>query len=359
MAIFGHRGWCPIACSQELLVLTYILKSGSLALAFLLSSGSIQPLIAQHHGGGHHSGGGGSMHHGGGGGGSIHHGGGGYGGSSFGGATHHHHSGSVGGIYIGGGGIGLSYGSGLGYGGYGGYGGYNSLRYSSGYGYAPYNSYPSYGGYSNYGSSVYVTPQYVNPAPTIIYQSPSVQPSIQSRRIIESSPQNLEQRTSLPGVTQGGRTHIAELADAVADRTNQLCIALHGSYLGNPQFNEVYRDVYSLITRSKQLASQNASGDLQAMLTELSDMNAILAQATPVIESWKARNGGSASATSHLSSVESALKLLSIDAGWDASLGRGQPPAPTQTSAPLEVAPTPESLPSEAGPTPLDPVPAP
>ena len=131
--------------------------------------------------------------------------------------------------------------------------------------------------------------------------------------------------------------------------------------MGNPQFNEVYRDVYSLITRGKQLAQENGAGDSQAMLAQISDMNAILTQASPVIESWRATSGGQASATSHLSSVQSALKLLSIDAGWDASQAVSRPSNPTSAPqvAPVQVAPAPEPLPSDATPAPLDPVPAP
>lgn len=323
-------------------------KSGSLALALLLMSGAAQPLFAQHHGGGHH---GGSSHHGS------------YGGSSH----HHHHNHSGSGIYIGGGGFGLSYGSG--------YGGYGSSLYGNGY----YNSYPSYG-YSNYGyggtrvyvtpgyvTPQYVTPQYVTPRYVTaipVYSTPSVvsqSPSVQSTSRIYIPPQNSVQQSNLPGVSFGSRAHIPELASAVADRTNQLCIALADSYRGSPQFNEVYRDTYSLIARAQQLAQPNSASDASTLLASLSDMNAILAQAAPVIEGWKPSSGGSASATSHLSSVQSALKLLSIDAGWDASQATSRVPAPTATptASPARVAPAPESLPLGTEPTPLDPVPAP
>ena len=329
---------------------TQFLKSGGLVFALLVASSAIQPAFAQHH---HHHGGG-----------VIHYGGG-YGGS------HHHHGGS--GLYLGGSGFSLSIGSG--------YGGYNRLRYSSGYGSSlygnsDYHSYPSYG-YSNYdsgygygGSSIYVTPQYVTPtyvtpryvtsprnypSPSIVYQTPSVQPS----RRVDIPPQDSAQRSNLPGVSFGGRTHIPELANAVADRANQLCLALHDSYLGNPQFKEVYRDVYSLITRAGQLVPPNGATDSQTQLAILSDMNAILTQATPVIESWTPANGASASATSHLSSVQAALKLLSVDAGWDENQA-AIPPATSETApAPGRVAPAPDSLPDENEPTPLDPLPVP
>lgn len=348
--------------SEELLMFTRFLSSGSLAIALLLSSAAVQPLYAQHHGGGHHGGGGGGgMHHSGG----THHGGGSFGGggssfggggSSYGGGSHHHHSG--GGLYLGGSGFGLGYGSGY-YGGYGGYGnGYNSLRYSSGYGgynNGYYNSYPSYnsGYYSNYGSNVYVTPRYVTPtyvtpsqgyypssSSAIIYQSPSVQPS----------PVDSTQRTNLPGVSFGGRAHIPELATAVADRANQLCLALHDSYSGNSQFNEVYRDTYALITNAKQLAQAN--GDAPTTMGIVSELNAILTNVTPAIERFTPTVGGSsASAASHLSSVTSAIKLLSVDAGWDASQAVSSPAgsavAPQITPAPA-VAPAPEPAPTPA-----------
>lgn len=342
-------------------MVTQWFKSGSLALALLWMSVAAQPLFAQHHhGGGHY---GGSSHHG----------------SYGGGSHHHHHSGS--GIYIGSGGFGLGYGSG--YGGYGGYGGYNSLRYSSGYGSSLYgngyyNSYPSYGygGTSVYVTPRYVTPQYVTPqyvtpryvTSTPVYSTPSVvyrSPSVQSTSRIDIPPQNSVQQSNLPGVTFGSRAHIPELARAVADRTNQLCIALSDSYRGSPQFNEVYRDTYSLIARAQQLAQPNSAADASTLLASLSDMNAILAQAAPVIDGWQPQGGGTASATSHLSSVQSALKLLSIDAGWDASQAASRPAASTATpfavpdAPPIRVAPAPDSLPTEGTPTPVDPVPAP
>ena len=328
-------------------MLTQFLKSGSLALALMLTSSAIPPLFAQHHSGGHHHSGG-----------------------SYGGSSHHHHSG--GGISIGGGGIGLSFGSG-----YGGYGGYNSLRYSGGYGYGSplygnsyYHSSPSYG-YGGTSVSItprYVTPQYVTPlyvapryvTPAPVYPTPSViyqAPSVQSTSRISIPPQDSVQPTNLPGVTFGSRAHIPELANAVADRTNQLCLALSDAYRGNPQFKEVYRDIYSLLTRSQHVDSLHSAGDSQGMLAALSDMNAILAQAAPVIEGWQPQSGGEASATSHLSSVQTALKLLSIDAGWDASQAGSRAPAPT--AAPTRVAPVPESLPTESAPTPADPDPVP
>ena len=339
----------------EFFMYAQFLKSGVLSLALLLANGTTQSVLAQHHHGeGGHSGGG-------------HSGGGGhYGGGHYGGSYHTHNGGS---------GFSLSIGS-----------GYGGLQYSSGYGNSLYgnsyyNSYPSYG-YSNYGSgygysgsSVYVTPQYVTPtyvtpryvtpqyitsqqnnaSPPIIYQTPSVQPSTR----IYIPPQDSGQRSNLPGVSFGGRSHIPELASAVADRANQLCLALHDSYLGNPHFKEVYRDTYSLITRAQQLAQPQGASDSQAMLATLSDMNAILTRATPVIESWTPTSGASASATSHLSRVQAALNLLSIDAGWDEQQATS-PPARSETApAPNRVAPAPESLPSENEPTPLDPLPAP
>ena len=340
-------------------MLTRFLKSGGLALVLVLVGGAVQPLFAQHHHGG-----------------------------GSGGSSHHHHHGGGGGSF-GGGGFRLSFGSG-GYGGYGGYGngygGYGNGYGNSLYGNSYYNSYPSYG-YSNYGSgygyggtSVYVTPRYVTPqvvtpvyvtpryvtsspvysSSSIIYQSPSVQ----STNRISIAPQDNGQRTNLPGVSLGGRAHIPELAGAVAERTNQLCIALSDSYRDNPQFNEVYRDTYSVIGRAQQLAHPDGAADSAALLSALSDMNAIVAQAAPIIESWKPTGGGSASATSHLSSVQSALKLLSIDAGWDASQAQRPsvaPAAAAPTSAPVRVAPAPALLPTEAAPTPVapDPVPAP
>ncbi len=336
------------------------LKSGALSLALLLASGTAQYVFAQHHhgGGGHGDGDhGGGDHWGGGGGGH-------YGGGHYGGSHHDHHGG---GYSLGGSGFSLSIGN-----------GYNGFQYSSGpqYGNSYYNSYPSYG-YSNYGSgygyggsSVYVTPQYVTPtyvtpryitappsypSPSIVYQTPSVQPS--SRVYIP--PQNSGQRTNLPGVSFGGRAHIPELASAVADRANQLCLVLHDSYLGNSHFKEVYRDVYSLITRAGQLVPPNGATDSQTQLAILSDMNAILTQATPVIESWTPASGASASATSQLSSVKAALQLLSIDAGWNENQV-SSPPATSQSApSPLRVAPAPEAVPSTNEPTPLDPLPAP
>ncbi len=333
-------------------MLARLLQSGSLAIALLLCQGADQTLFAQHRGSGHH-GNSGSSHDGGGIG--SHHGGGNYGGGSYGGGSRHQ---SGGGIYIGSGGFGFSYGTG-----YSGNGGYNSLRYSTGYGNSLYgnsyyNSYPSYGygGTSVYVTPRYVTPQYVTQAP--VYSTPSVvyqAPSVQSSSRISFPPQDSAQRTNLPGVSLGGRAHIPELASAVAERTNQLCIALHDSYLDNPQFQDVYRDTYSLIARAQQLDSLNSAGDSTGLLATISDMNAILAQASPVIDSWKPTRGGAESATSHLSSVQSALKLLSIDAGWDASQVASQAPSASR----VRVAPAPESLPARTEPTPLDPVPAP
>lgn len=333
-------------------------KSGVLSLALLLATGTTQSVFAQHHhgGGGGHSGGG-------------HYGGGHYGGGNYGGSYYNHYGGN---------GFSLSIGSG--------YGGYNGLRYSSGYGNSLYgnsyyNSYPSYS-YSNYGSgygyggsNVYVTPQYVTPtyvtpryvtpqyitspqnvsSPSIVYQTPSVQPS--SRVYIP--PQDSGQRSNLPGVSFGGRAHIPELASAVADRANQLCLVLHDSYLANSHFKEVYRDVYSLITRAGQLVPPNGATDAQTQLAILSDMNAILTQATPVIESWTPASGASASATSQLSSVKAALQLLSIDAGWNENQASSSPAASQTAPSPLRVAPAPEALPSTNEPTPLDPLPAP
>jgi hypothetical protein len=314
---------------REFLMLNRFLKSGCLALALVLVSDVIQPLFAQHH------------HH------------------------HHHHHGG-GGISFGGGGFRLSIGSG-GYG-YGGYGGYNNLRY--------YNSYPSYG-YSNYygsgygyvGTGVYVTPQYVTPqVVTPVYVTPrsgtsspvySTPSSVRSTsRISLPAPDN-GQRTNLPGVSFGGRAHIPELAIAVADRTNQLCVVLADSYRDNPQFNEVYRDTYSVIGLAQQLAQPDGAADSAVLLATLSDLNAILAQTVPRIESWKPNSGGSASATSHLSSVQSALKLLSIDAGWDASESQRQPVSPTAAPTAVRVAPAPTLLPTESDPTPVDPEPVP
>lgn len=318
---------------------TQFFKSGSLALALLLTLGAVQPLFAQHHHhGGHYHGGGSSR-------------------SGF-------------GISIGSGGFGLSYGRG--------YGGYGGSLYGNSY----YNSYPSYG-YSNYGyggTSVYFTPQYVTPqyvtpqyvtpvyvtprdvTSSPVYSTPSVvyrAPRVQSTSRISLPPQDSGLRTNLPGVTFGSRAHIAELAGAVAERTNQLCLALADSYQDNPQFKEVYRDTYSLIARAQQLDSLNAAHDDQGLLASLSDMNAILAQAAPAIESWTPNRGGAASATSHVSSVQSALKLLSIDAGWDASQVTRPAPSSAPTAAPVRVAPAPELLPSATEPTPADPVPAP
>ena len=328
------------------------LKSGVLSLALLLASGTEQSVFAQHHhdGGGHDGGG----HDGGG------HGGGGH----YGGSHHSHHGG---GYSLGGSGFSLSIGN-----------GYNGFQYSSGpqYGNSVYNSYPSYG-YSNYGSgygyggsSVYVTPQYVTPtyvtpryitsppnfsSSSIEYRTPNVQPS--SRVYIP--PRDSGQRTNLPSVSFGGRAHIPELASAVADRANQLCLTLHDSYLGNPQFKEVYRDTYSLITQAQQLAQPDVAADSPVMLATLTDMNAILSQATPVIESWTPARGATASASSHLNSVQVALKLLSVDAGWSENQVARSPAAVEAAPAPIRVAPAPDSLPSENEPTPLDPLPAP
>jgi hypothetical protein len=330
------------------------LKSGVLSLALLLANGTAQSVFAQHHHGGSGHGGGGH----------IGHGGGGYGGGHYGG-SHHYHNG--GGYSLGGSGFSLSIGN-----------GYNGFQYSSGpqYGNSYYNSYPSYG-YSNYGSgygyggsSVYVTPQYVTPtyvtpryitappsAPStsIEYRTPSVQPSTRSY----IPPQDSGPQTNLPSVSFGGRAHIPELASAVADRANQLCLALHDSYLGNPQFKEVYRDTYSLITRAQQFVPSNGATDTQSQLASLTEMNAILAQATPVIESWTPARGASASATSHLNSLQVALKLLSIDAGWSENQVSRTPAALESAPAPFRVAPAPDSLPSENEPTPLDPLPTP
>ncbi len=375
-------------------MLTQFLKSSSLALALVLAMGAVQPLFAQHH---HHHGG------------SIGGYGGGFGGGGYYGGSHHHHSGigigiGLGGLGYGGYGYGSGYGGlgygssygygGLGYGnnyGYGGYGYGNSLYGSSyynsypSYGYSSYNSYPSYGyssygsGYGSSGSSIYVAPRYVTSqivtpryvtsspvytTPSVIYQSPSVQST--NRISIPTQDQDNGQRTNLPGVTFGGRAHIPELAGAVSERTNQLCVALSDSYRDNPQFNEVYRDTYSVIGLAQQLAQPSGAADSAAMLGSLSDINAIMAQAAPMIQSWKSNSGASASATSHLSSVQSALKLLSIDAGWDASQAASRPTAsstaPTATpptAAPIRVAPAPALLPTESTPTPADPVPAP
>ncbi len=343
------------------------LKSGALSLALLLASGTAQSVFAQHHhgGGGHGDGDhGGGDHHG------DHHGGdhwghGDHGGGGHYGGSHHDHHG--GGYSFGGSGFSLSIGN-----------GYNGFQYSSGpqYGNSYYNSYPSYG-YSNYGSgygyggsSVYVTPQYVTPrsvtpqyitspqnyaSPSIEYRTPSVQPSTRSY----IPPQDSGQRTNLPSVSFGGRAHLPELANAVADRANQLCLALHDSYLGNPQFKEVYRDTYSLITRAQQFVPPNGATDTQSQLASLTEMNAILSQATPVIESWTPARGASSSATSHLNSVQVALKLLSIDAGWSENQVSRTPAALESVPSRLRVAPAPEALPSDNEPTPLDPLPAP
>ena len=208
----------------------------------------------------------------------------------------------------------------------------------------------------------------MNPAPNYVYQSqaPTVNyqsPSVQSSAVI-SPPQDSGQRSNLPGVSFGARAHLSELADAVAQRTNLLCVTLHDSYSGSPQFNEVYRDTYLLITMSQRL--KQVSGDSQAALDNVAEMNDILTNVTPAIERWQPTGGRGDSAASHLSSVTSALKLLSVDAGWDGSQQTRRAAAPqpateqTPPVAPLpEVAPAPELQSSPADPTPVDPVPVP
>lgn len=296
----------------------------------------------------HHSGGG--MHHSGGGSFSGHH----YGGG-------HHYSG--GGIYIGGGGFGLGYGSGL----YGGYPyrsyGYGGLGYSSGYGYSNYGGYyssPSYG----YSSNVYVTPQYIAPAPrvvyqsapTVIYQSPTVQSSgvvVQSSRIAAPA-QDVGQRTNLPGVTFGARAHLNVLADAVAERTTQLCSLLNASYQGNPQFQEVYRDTELLAASAKQIPSLAA--DSQAMLAAVHDLNTLFNALSPALEGWRSNSGTTVSGP--LSSVKSALHLLSTDAGYDPSHPVSRPVQAPMKSTSIPVPPAP-GAPGVPEPTPVDTVPAP
>ncbi len=317
----------------------------SVAMALVLFASSTSALFAQHRGGGHS----GHSHYGGGG------FGGGYGGSGY---------RSGGGISIGGGGIRIGIGSGYGGGYYdGGYGGYRSgygLGYSSGYSDNYYSS-PSYG-YSGYRSNVYIAPRYVAPTPVytytqpsyavpytyasppsrVIYQSPTVQPTVvvsQSSRI--SAPQDRGQRTNLPSVSFGARAHLSELAIAVTDRTTALCANLQANYQSNPQFDEVYRDTALLISSAQQLPSQ--ASDAQALLATVSDMNVILEAVSPAIERWQPASGPSVSAASQLSGVTSALNLLSVDAGFD--------PRQTVVRRPAAVAPTPAPA--------LDPVPAP
>lgn len=278
------------------------------------------------------------------------------GGGSFGGS--HHHSG--GGIYIGGGGFGLGYGSGY-YGGFGGYPyrsyGYGGLGYSSGYGYSNYGGYyPSYG----YSSSVYVTPQYVSPAPRVIYQSPSViyqSPTVQSSSVVVQSSrigtptQDVGQRTSLPGVSFGARAHLNVLADAVAERTTLLLGDLNSFYQGNPQYQEVYKDTELLAASAKQIPS--LASDSQNLLAAVQDLNTLFNALNPAIERWTPNGGGSAA--SQLSGVKSALQLLTIDAGYDPSHPVSRP-----VQAPVAPAASPTPATSRAPePTPADAVPAP
>lgn len=344
---------------------TIVTKLEVLVVVFWLVSGPISMAQAQHH---HHGGGGGYY-----GGGHHHHYGGGYsgglshhhhyGGGYYGGPYHHHHNS---GIYIGGSGLGYGWSSGYPYGGYGGYGYSSGLRYSSGYRGGLYTLPPTIS------SGVYVTPQFITPTPTyvgqrsassITYQSPSVQPLTTAPGPTDIS----TTRSELPGVTFGARAHLSELAVAVADRANLLCVSLHQEYSGNVHFKEVYRDTYMLITAAKQLAEKHA--DPQTTMAIVSDMNAIVASVSPVIESWRPSAGRPGSAVEHLSRVTSAVKLLSVDAGWDgsksASLSAGVPtptaPPPESIETPPPAAPSPGQPGIGNEPTPIEnaPVPAP
>lgn len=299
-----------------------ILQAGRVALALCFVAGSSASLMAQH------------SHHGGG------------------GRSHHHHSG--GGIYIGGGGIGIGYGSGF----YG--GGYRNYGYGGGFGYSS----PSYGYRSGVYISpqVYVTPQYVAPAPrvvyqsspTIIYQSPTVQSSsvtIESSRIAAPA-QEIGQRTNLPGVTFGARAHLNVLSDALAERTTLLAGVLNTSYQGNPQFQEVYRDTELLAASARQIPSLAANSE--ALLAAVQDLNTLFNALSPAIESWRSTNGTTASGP--LSSVKSALQLLSSDAGYDPN--RPISRSVQSTVPPASIAPA-AGRTSAPEPTPVDTVPAP
>lgn len=213
-----------------------------------------------------------------------------------------------------------------------------------------------------YPRGVYIDPIYIAPAPrevyrpsSVIYQTPTVQPGpviVDSSRIpVPAEP--VGQRTNLPGVSFGAREHLGVLSDAVAERTTKLCELLKASYQGNPQFQEVYQDTELLAAGARQIPALAA--DPEKMLTAIQDLNTLFEALSPAIESWQSSG---ASASGPLSSVKSALQLLSTDAGYDPNQSDRRPVTiPTQRVAPRTAEP--EPTPVDAVPTPADAVPVP
>ncbi len=189
---------------------------------------------------------------------------------------------------------------------------------------------------------------------SVIYQTPTVQPGpviVDSSRI-PAPAEPVGQRTNLPGVSFGAREHLGVLSDAVAERTTKLCELLKSSYQGNPQFQEVYQDTELLAAGARQIPGLAA--DSEKMLAAIQDLNTLFEALSPAIESWQSSG---ASASGPLSSVKSALQLLSTDAGYDPNRPVSRPNAiPAQRVAPRTAEP--EPTPVDAVPTPADDVPA-
>ncbi|RLS51465.1 MAG: hypothetical protein DWH91_19100 [Planctomycetota bacterium] len=239
---------------------------------------------------------------------------------------------SGGGLYIQSGGLGI--GLGIGSGGRGGY-----------YG-------PGRGGFygpSRSGLSIQIVPgggprpYGYAPAPVYVPAQRIAQPYDTDSPPVEPTPMasgtSVGQRTSLPGVSFGARAHLEVLANAIIERTAQLRDTLAKSYADSPDLPQLDRDTELLTELARQITPTSAKPEATREI--VGDMLLLVEQMTPIIER-STPSGNSASGP--LSSVQSAVKLLSIDAGYVPGQVPDRPAsaAPTGQPEPTPLVPVPE-----------------
>lgn len=94
-------------------------------------------------------------------------------------------------------------------------------------------------------------------------------------------------RSAAVPVEFGGYQFVSDLAPAFAPVANELALELHYNYRNNPNFNQVYRDAYSVLTEARALEQAQQRGDREQVQQHLIAANRNLNQVMTATENWQ------------------------------------------------------------------------
>lgn len=149
----------------------------------------------------------------------------------------------------------------------------------------------------------------------------------------------------------GGFDYVGDLAHRFERMTNDICLEMHYNYRGNPEFDQVYRDAYMVLTAAKEIEQAAERGDQQAAADLLYGLDQLFYYVYDQAATWERNEQkqiGDGDLMAKFSITEALLQHLMYNVGVEPSFDVVDEAAPQPTSEP----PAAGSIPSPQFPAP-------